>query len=429
MKKILLLALPLMVMCFASCEKKFMLTHFSAYPSEIGGNISALGGQGYIVYSFTFDKGYNPNVSVTCDKPSWLEYTYEVISYYGEQIDVRIDYIIESNDTDETRSATILIRLDGEQSDSKQYEVNITQPGIQKVIVSKPGTLTQELADKDLLYASSLKISGELNDKDLETIKGLREIETLDLTEAIIDDLPDEMFYENNTIRHVKLPESITVIHPKTFAFSSLEYVYFPANIETIEDGTYNDNYDYEGWLYVGAFANTNLKTVEFAIDSKLHYVGIGTFAGAGMEHSQDYISKNIYCELLTIKFPAELEAIANSALRNNKYRRYSGYYYTEYERFSQISISFEEHSALKIIGSTNARTIHYDASNCTMVESVGYFESSGKITVSIGTQTPPLFSGVSSGATLYVPKGCVGAYYEADGWKEFETIKEIGQE
>lgn len=426
MKKILLLALSLMVICFASCKKEYTPSYFSAYISKSDGDISAFGGQGYFVYSFDFDNAYKPNVTVTCDKPSWLEYTYEIIPYSnsnGSHIDVRIDFIIiESNETGEARDATVFIQVD-----SQQYEMSITQPGIPEVIVSTPGTLTQELANKDLLYATSLKISGKLNDKDLETIKGLREVETLDLTDAVIDDLPDEMFYENNTIRHVKLPESITVIHPKTFAFSSLEYVYFPANIETIEDGTYNDNYDYEGWLYVGAFANTNLKTVEFAIDSKLHYVGIGTFAGAGMEHSQDDISKNIYCELLTIKFPAELEAIANSALRNNKYRRHSGYYYTEYERFSQISISFEEHSALKIIGSTNARTIHYDASNCTMVESVGYF--SGKVTFSIGTQTPPSFSGVSSGATLYVPKGCVGAYYEADGWKEFETIKEIGQE
>ena len=64
------------------------------------------------------------------------------------------------------------------------------------------------------------------------------------------------------------------------------------------------------------------------------------------------------------------------------------------------------------------------------MVEKVGNLDAE-YVSVAIGTQIPPASSGVDSGASsyLYVPKGCVGAYYDADGWKEFETIKEIGQE
>lgn len=428
MKKILTL-LTIGIVGLISCKKdeipysgtsKYFTSSTTGPISAFGTKITLSGGF-TMTYTLTGDylAKYHPNVAVSCDE-SWCHYSYEISEYnigYELTIGVHVYFYLENNSSNESRSAIFSIRMDNEQD-----AVTITQLGISEVIVSAPGGLTQELADKDLLYATSLKISGELNDNDLETIKGLREIETLDLTEAVINDLPDEMFYQNETIKNIKLPNSITTIHPKTFAFSSLEYVYIPTNIRTIEDGQDNSySYD-EEWKYVGAFANTNLNTVEFAEDSKLKYVGIGTFAGAGKENRKNS-NGDIYCETLTIMFPAGLETIANNAFTENGNNK------TLANRFSEISVSFEEQSALKTIGNTNAHSIDYDASNCTKIESVGYIGSPGKITVAIGTQTPPLFSGVSSGATLYVPKGCVGAYYEADGWKEFETIKEIGQE
>ena len=74
--------------------------------------------------------------------------------------------------------------------------------------------------------------------------------------------------------------------------------------------------------------------------------------------------------------------------------------------------------------------SISIDATNSTMVEKVGNLDAE-YVSVAIGTQIPPTSGGVDSDVSsyLYVPKGCVGAYYEASGWKEFDTIKEIGQE
>ena len=316
------------------------------------------------------------------------------------------------------------------QLDNKRHEIAITQPGISEVVVSVPGTLTQELASKDLLYATSLKISGKLNDKDLETIKGLRDVETLDLTEAIIGDLPDEMFYQNKTIKNIKLPESISTIHPHTFAFSSLEYVYFPANIEVIEDGEtdYNNSYN---WFRSGAFANTNLRTIEFATDSKLRYIGDYAFAGAGEEYYWSY--NDTYSYTLDLTLPASVETIANDAFCFNTRGSHDAGNYES--RCPDINISFEKGSKLKSFGSTFLLDyLSLDAGNCTMIESVGTLDADS-VTMTIGTSTPPRSSGVSINSylggrsSLYVPKGCVGAYYDADGWKEFETIKEIGQE
>lgn len=421
MKKILLFALPLMVMCFVSCEKESRTPYFSQHSYKEEGYINAFGGQGYSLTTYSCAANYNSdNVIVTCDKPSWFEYTYEV-SREATYINVRIDYhITESNETGESRDVTVLIQV----GSGLQHKQTFTQPGITEVIVSTPGALTQELADNELLYATSLKISGELNDKDLEIIKGLRKISTLDLTDAVIDDLPDEMFYQNETIRNIKLPKSITTIHPKTFALSSLEYVYIPSNVEIIEDGEINYNYNDEPLRYTGAFANSCLSTVEFAPDSKLRHVGSCAFAGAGKERSIDDYG-DMYCEKLEIVFPASVETIGAYVFRSNTH---NGSYD---DRFTNVSVSFEEHSRLKTIGSIGAYHLSFDAGNCTMIESFGDISdnTSFYVAMTLGTNVPPVCGSVSGGDYLYVPKGCVGAYYEADGWKEFETIKEIGQE
>lgn len=360
--------------------------------------------------------------SVSCDA-DWCHYEYTTEEYFETSTSIvcrlELSVTIDENTTGETRNANINITCYG-----YHHQLTITQLATPEVIVSTPGTLTQELANKDLLYATSLKISGELNDKDLETIKGLQEIETLDLTGAIIDDLPDGMFYMNETIKQVKLPETIKVIHPRTFAFSSLEYIYFPAGIETIEDGEFNIQ---NIWWYTGAFASSNLTTIEFAPDSRLKYIGDYAFAGAGKERYVDDISEDIYCEELKIVFPASVETIGDDVFFSNIH---SGSYD---DKFTDVSVSFEEQSLLKTVGDIGAYSLDFNALNCQALESFGYIScdadsrgNGGYVAMTLGTNVPPICSGVSHGDYLCVPKGCVGAYYEADGWKEFDRIGEI---
>ena len=373
-------------------------------------------GDGYEGYAKSIQEESDWIVSCGAD---WCHFEYELKKIYEESYNALIlNFICEDNTTGEDRAATITVSVKDETS-----EIEIRQLGVPSVTVSAPGTLTQELADKDLLYATSLKISGELDDKDLETIKGLRAVETLDLTDAVIDDLPDEMFLMNDIIERVKLPETIKVIHPRTFAFSSLEYIYFPASIETIEDGKlyYTDNYN--SWNHYGAFANTNLAAIEFAPNSKLKYIGACTFAGAGRyEFGEDRF-------ILEIILPKSVETIADYAFTvNAKGNATNGFY--EFRK-PDVDVYFETGSKLKSFGQTvilNSLTIN--AENADMVERVGLLDANDYVYVTIGTQIPPMSDGVASAYSyLYVPKGCVGAYYEADGWKSFQIIKEIGQE
>ena len=430
MKKILLLALPLMVMSIVSCKKEnldsrqgfsiWQLWDYEYASDEWQGDpIKAFGDSEKSIYIqawSTSGSQYDLPLftwSVSCDK-GWCHYEYN-----GGSSLLTLRFTCDDNTTGSNRTAILTVNA-GEQS----LQISVKQLGTPSVTVSTPGTLTQELANKDLLYASSLKISGKLNNKDLETIKGLREVETLDLTEAIIDDLPDEMFFQNNTIKGIKLPETITTIHSKTFTFSSLEYIYFPASIETIEDGErYSNDYSWDNY---GAFANTNLASIEFAPQSKLKYIGICAFSGAGKHSYYEYSSyPNDHYDFEAV-FPASLETVADYAFSHNSRGSYPNYE----SRMPTVKIGFEEGSKLKSFGGTYLLySISIDAGNCTMVDYVGSLYADHYVSMSIGTQTPPESGGVGSNASsLYVPKGCVGVYYDAAGWKEFTTIKEIGQ-
>lgn len=375
---------------------------------------------------------------VSCDA-DWCHFEYELKKIYEESYNTLIlNFICEDNTTGEDRVAIITVSVK-----DATYEIEIRQLGIPSVTVSTPGTLTQELADKDLLYATSLKISGELDDKDLETIKGLRAVETLDLTDAVIDDLPDEMFYRNETIKNIRLPRSITTIHSKTFTYSSLEYVYFPANIEKIEDGgLLIDNF-----IAIGAFSETPLRTIEFETGSKLAYIGDGTFTGCGVKDSYESIGgETIYYSTLNITLPASVEHIGSLAFGDTRwYKTGSGLY-------AGVEIKFEKDSKLRDFGKSLsgdfairgnyavdcACGFNLDLSNCKKVEYVGildaYLVNAGVdiASMKIGSTTPPECLGVSvrndRTSYLYVPKGCVGVYYEADGWKGFDKIEEIEQ-
>ena len=212
MKKMLLFALPLMAMCAVSCKKEYLDSRqgFSIwqlwdyeYASDEwqGDPIKAFGDSEKSVYiqaqSYSGNQYDLPQFtwSVSCDK-DWCHYEYS-----GGSSLLTLRFTCDDNTTGNNRTAILTVNA-GEQS----LKIGVEQLGTPSVTVSTPGTLTQELANKDLLYATSLKISGELSDKDLETIKGLREVGTLDLTEAIIDDLPDEMFCMNETIKHTSVP-------------------------------------------------------------------------------------------------------------------------------------------------------------------------------------------------------------------------------
>ena len=176
---------------------------------------------------------------------------------------------------------------------------------------------------------------------------------------------------------------------------TSLTSIEIPASVETIE------------W-YAFSYC-TSLKTVTFEKGSKLKMIQYNTF--------RDCTS------LTTIEIPASVETIERGA--------FSGC-------TSLQTVTFEKGSQLKTVdGFSNCTALTtVDMSACTQVTRIEYrafYEDSKLQLFKIGTRTPPscgrnVFTGINSYSVLKVPAGCVDAYKNATGWKEFTTISELDE-
>ena len=187
---------------------------------------------------------------------------------------------------------------------------------------------------------------------------------------------------------------------------TSLTSIEIPANVETIGSR---------------AFARcTSLQTVTFEKGSKLKMI-------EGSYSSSSYYYGAFYdCTSLTsIEIPASVETIENSAFNGCT---------------SLKTVTFEKGSKLKTIDGyafsycTALTTV--DMSACTQVTEIrdeAFYNDSKLQLFKIGTRTPPscggsAFWGINSSSVLKVPAGCVDAYKNAYGWKEFTTISELDE-
>jgi len=177
---------------------------------------------------------------------------------------------------------------------------------------------------------------------------------------------------------------------------TSLTSIEIPASVEEIRGSAF--------------FGCSSLKTVTFEKGSKLKTV-------AGFSHCTS---------LTTIEIPASVETIGQYAFNDCT---------------SLHTVTFEKGSKLKTI-SNGAFAFCWalttvDMSACTQVTVIGeyaFYEDSKLQLFKIGTRTPPscgddVFSRyINSYSVLKVPAGCVDAYKNATGWKEFTTISELDE-
>ena len=176
---------------------------------------------------------------------------------------------------------------------------------------------------------------------------------------------------------------------------TSLTSIEIPASVEEIRGSAF--------------FGCSSLKTVTFEKGSKLKTIGSDVF---------------LNCTSLTmIEIPASVETIEDQA----------------FEGCSLLAtVTFEKGSQLKTVdGFSNCTALTtVDMSACTQVTRIEYrafYEDSKLQLFKIGTRTPPscgrnVFTGINSYSVLKVPAGCVDAYKNATGWKEFTTISELDE-
>ena len=234
------------------------------------------------------------------------------------------------------------------------------------VAVETPGTLSQLLADYDKTTITELTVIGNLNDKDIATLKNLPNLAVLDMEHVNLEELGASAFKSKKSLTSVKLPLTMKTI--RSYAFrdcSNLTSVTIPDSMTEIRSG---------------AFSSCSSLTSVTIPDS---VTSIGNYAFYN-------------CSSLTsITIPDSVTSIGDSA-----FYRCSG--------LTSITIS----------------------DSVTTIRERAFSDCSSLTRVYCKAIVPPIivndtFDKVSATATLYVPTGCKAAYAAATEWSKFKTIEE----
>lgn len=153
------------------------------------------------------------------------------------------------------------------------------------VSLSSAGSLGREILYKaeKLQDVQLLKINGPLNDDDWNVISQLTSIHAVDMSNTIVEALPNQAFYNKASLSTVVLPEGLKTIGNEAFKGTHAYHYNIPASIEKIGN---------EAW------SGTPLAQINFAENSQLKTIGYWAFRNC--EKLEEFIMPNSVTELLT---------------------------------------------------------------------------------------------------------------------------------
>lgn len=158
----------------------------------------------------------------------------------------------------------------------------------------EPGSLGTEILTQvnSVLDVRRLKIKGEMNADDWATVSLITQLFSIDLSEAVITEIPDNQFNNHSWLYEVSLPEGLTRIGSNAFKDTYIEQIVIPSTLTTIENS---------------AFASSNIKTL-LAAHSQLTFIG---------DHAFD-----ICRYLKEVTLPENMSNIVSNAFRNCRHLR-----------------------------------------------------------------------------------------------------------
>ena len=162
------------------------------------------------------------------------------------------------------------------------------------VQVSSPGSIGTDLAlglRMPVAKVVGLTVSGEINEQDIMQMnKNMMSLLYLDLSDAIVDNIPDDAFNGKQQLLSLVLPKTTKVVGNSAFkGCNGIEELQMPMDVTEIGDeaftGTSIRSMDFNYALKkIGnrAFANTPLKEISF--QNKVESIGNEAFYGCNLE-------------------------------------------------------------------------------------------------------------------------------------------------
>ena len=343
--------------------------------------------------------------------------------------------------------------------------------------INNPGSLGDSILNKcEFNQVQSLKLSGKLNDADMNIVKTrLTALCELDMTDVLMDNLPARLFYQHKQIERIVMPFSLLSISEYAFyecpalcsvtfgpsletigsnAFRrcpNLKDLVLPSSLRTIEEEAFRGCHSLkevilpEGLITMGEYAFcacSSLEKVTFpstlkaippysfqsCLLSDIHFsegltsIGYGAFVPrTGYDTPCDGITRRYYNNTLEyLKFPSTLTIIEGEAFNQNK-----ALVNVEFnEGLSRIDDdAFSHCEALTEITLPSSLVLVYGTP-------FSYCYNLNKVTC-LALEPPymsrQLFYDVNmDGRELYAPALSINAYKMATGWDQFPMILPI---
>lgn len=347
-----------------------------------------------------------------------------------------------------TANKVIVTVTDGTRTATAAIAVTLKPLFSDKVItVVTPGTLAallEELsADYDILSTTELTIIGNLNEEDLQTLKGLPNLAVLDLGNVNMETLPTGAF--SKTLTSIKLPKTLKTIGEAAFSrCSSLVDITIPKSVTEIgwmafwDCSSLVDIIIPESVTKIWNYAFWNCTgLVDVIIPKSITKIEPGTFSGCSsltsitMPKSLTGIGAYAFngCESLTsITIPDSVTEIGSGAFKDCS----SLTNFSIPENVTKIGKEAFFHCP-------GPASLTIPASVTEIGEWAFYASPSNLEKVYCKAAVPPTCVKSSSSSlswiivfantyvsTLYVPTGTTEAYKAADGWDRFNNIVEM---
>lgn len=304
------------------------------------------------------------------------------------------------------------------------------------VNVDRPGEFAQtyiEMTDADWTAGIYVKVTGTLNENDLKTIKNLELLRTLDLSEAIFDELPNGFLQSKMTLTDVILPKSLDEISNSAFNnCKKLKNVAAPGVTKIGSSAFYYCNnlesLDIKNVTRIGDSAFYYCKSYNPSLPEGLTYLGNSAFNSSGITE---------------VIIPAGLKEISSRAFSHCRLTHVS---IPETVRTIR-TYAFDNSSLTEILIPEGVTSIESGAfENCTLLKTItlpstlnnidyNVFSDCSKLTTVVCKAiVPPVASSSFTNGmdmnhcTLYVAPFATQSYREADNWSAFYIMKPLNE-
>ena len=254
----------------------------------------------------------------------------------------------------------------------------------------------------------TITISNSVKEIGQETFSGCTSLQTISIPDSV-EAIGYKAFYDCTSLQTITISNSVKLIGKETFRnCSSLKTVSIPYSVETIQyqafcgcknleeivfdSGESYLSFDYEinGWLF-SPFSGAGIKTI--SLGRELNFTST----------RGNYIAN-----------ASDFDIIFNNQGKHETLKILKGY------DVGLRQITLFRHIINLIFEDGNGFNKKYDLTGLSQLQ-----------TLTLKSSTPPICPEFSSkqylNTILYVPEGTVETYKNADGWKYFFDIREIG--